>query len=257
MIGLLLACAARRPEEGELDPIEALLREGDAAWAERATLGSFDPAVAAWQEAVGRAPGDRRPRGRLARAEWSRGIVVGAGAALQHFEAGRELGTSCLMLTPGAVPRVEAAGWELTVAVMSGAPPLDWDPACLVWTAVNTVETVRERGPGAALELVRMDPVIRRALALAPPELVGFASYAAGLRHTLDPDASVEARDEGFRLLNRAAEAEPEVAWLGVVVAGQRGETPPIVDLHAGGPWQLENLATAARWNEGAAARDR
>lgn len=250
MVLLLLACAARRLDDVPLDPAAPLLARGDAAWAERGITGDLDRAIAAWQEAAGLAPEDPRPLARLARAQWTRGVVAASSAdALAHFEAGRELGVACLLLTPGAAPRVEAAGWALPETVLPGASPLPWDPECLVWTAVNSVEAVRERGPGAALELDAMAGVVGRAQAVAPPELAGFASYAAGLRRTLDPDASPAERDEGLRLLDRAVEQAPEVAWLAAVRAAERGEAVP--SPAAGGPWALENAGAARRWGGG------
>lgn len=256
----LLGCLARRVDEVAVDPVAAAVAAGDARWARREEPGQLDAAISAWQEGLGHDPTAAVLHGRLARAEWTRGVIADdAAQAAAHFEAGRQVGLGCLVLRPEVEAQVAQDGWRVTPAAAALVPPADL--GCLAWAAVNAVELVRARGPGAAVLLGEIRAVVDRAVALAPDGEGGMVAYAGALVRLLDPLASSAERTAADAFLDRALAVGPDNLWVRVAAAELAGR--PVDPTGEDGAWALENGHARARWGShpggeaGAAEPDR
>lgn len=196
-------CASRRlgSSDPDADQMRAANRLFEARGADPAKLGA---AIDAWM-AIG-VPDNPDVLARLSRAWWVRSLAEPE-AARAHLETGEELGWACLLTFPAFEASAGVAGFHVpTEAVATlGREAVP----CLVWTVVNGLDLVELRGPGAALELGSLGPLVRRIRTLAPAAEAGFGAWAAA-RYRVATAQDAE-RDEARGMFEEAIAASPNM----------------------------------------------
>ena len=233
---VLIACAPRGSGL-ETDPLLVPLAAADQLWDARATPDGLAHARSAY-EALLVSPAEPRVLARIARVDHRVGLVaVERFAALAAYEASRETSERCLAEDPDVAPVLAAASWRWTADVLRRVGPRR--ASCLTWALAAAVGTVEVRGPGAALELERAQPLAARALALSPDD--PWVMRSAAELVLLDPRSDGPARDAAVALLRRAAAAQPGFLLFEADIARAMGTSytpPPPVE---NDPYALEN----------------
>lgn len=183
------------------DPLAAALATADEAWESRAATGNVDVAERAYAALLATWSEEGRVLWRLSRVAWSRALLTPADASIWH-EAGREYAMRCLVATPQFGELVYLIGDRVTDVALAEIP-VEAGP-CAVYAAAHTVALTRRRGPGAALDLADVDPLLSAAERIAPGTEAALAAWTDGNQAFLLGEL-VEAR----AALRTAAETAP------------------------------------------------
>lgn len=219
-----------------VDPLAAALTKADEAWESRAAAGNVEVAEKAYAALLAKWSEEGRVLWRLSRVAWSRALITPLDASIWH-EAGREYAMRCLVATPTFGESVYLMGDRLTDASLAEIP--EQAAPCAVYAAAHTVALTRRRGPGAALDLADVAPLLAVAERLSPGTEAALAAWTAG-NLAFQTGALVEAR-AGLRTAAETAVGQQFYREDALVLF------PDMANLPEGNDptWALENAASA------------
>ena len=170
----------------------------------------------------------------MSRVAFSRALLAPAQAATWH-EAGREYAMRCLVANPTFGESVYQAGDRLTANALAVLPG-DLVP-CMVFAAAHTGALVQGRGPGAALDLADVTPLLEAAQRLDPSAEAALAAWAKSTEAFAKGNL-VDARAAA----RRAVDLEPGLDFYRHEALAK---FPDLVNLPVGADaeWVLENAA--------------
>jgi hypothetical protein len=206
---VLLMCGGcwRARVDVNVDSIEARLREGDAAYAERTDPLKLDQAISLYLDAQGFDALDTRPMARLARAHYARAVGF-PDRNDDDFALAREFAVACLLRDPAIVGRLASEGGRMTPDVVSvvGVGAVD----CLTWGALGWaawLDAVDVAGP--AIDRATVVAMGQRAVQLAPAYDRGRPYEALGVALSLSGGPEAPDRDGAIAALRHAASSAP------------------------------------------------
>lgn len=217
LLGLLFAlagCPGRPAAPAPVGPeaLQAMLSEGDAAWARRGEPAELLAALTAWRRAAAARPGDPAIELRLARGEGFRALAaqVPAETLAAHEASSRAAERALAALSPGFAAAL-AAGRSMAEAAAlvegPGAEPL-------YWLAAGRLGVAQGTGPSAVLAVKdHALPLLARAAALDERLEAGGPLRALGAWSAMLPVAAGGGVEAARARFARAAELFPDEPW--------------------------------------------
>ncbi len=214
---LLLALAGcpggpAAPAAASNEAVQAMVAEGDAAWARRGEPAELVAALAAWRRAAAARPGQPELQLRLARGEGFRALAADlpSEALAAHDASSRAAERALAALAPRFTealrdgrPVAEAAA----LVEVPGAEPL-------YWLAVGRLGVAQGTGPAAVLAVKDLAlPLLLRAAALDERLEAGGPLRALGAWSALLPAAAGGGVEAARARFARAAELFPDEPW--------------------------------------------
>jgi hypothetical protein len=202
---LLLSCAGLQRREQRRDPGYSEARRGDELFLRRGEDPTrLDEAVDLWQAALAEHPMSPSLLLRLSRAWTLRGMRE-PDRQPSGLLVGREMGLRCLRTEPTVSALIESFGrLELRAIEQSSRA------GCLAWTSMAWSRWLLARDvAGAAIDLVRVKALARRAVALRPDLNDGVPRHALGLALALPPEPLGPDLEGAEEALTAALQAAP------------------------------------------------
>ena len=222
-LGLLLApglplalagCPDRTVAPAALSPdaLQALLAEGDAAWARRAEPAELLAALTAWRRAAAARPGEPAIELRLARGEGFRALSaqLPAEALTANQASSRAAERALARLAPAfGAALVEGRSTADAAALVEGP-----GAEALYWLAAGQLGVAQGTGPSAVLAVKdHALPLLARAALLDERLEAGGPLRALGAWAALLPAAAGGGVEAARARFDRAAELFPDEPW--------------------------------------------
>jgi hypothetical protein len=238
LLSLALAACATAARK-ERDPFGTAMRAGDRLWGARPTAG-MDAASKAYEAMLVRWKEDGRVLARLAEIAWSRAMVNPDDAATWHA-AGREYAMRCVIGSPQAAEVLFRVGDRVVPELLATVDAAH--AGCLVWAAAHTSALVADRGPGAALDLADVGPLLHRAVELAPEVEPALRAWTEGRAASLDPRGDPTTARARMR---EAIALAPGIAWYRATYAATFPDVTDAWEGYVPDPvWAAENAVLA------------
>jgi hypothetical protein len=215
----LSACSAGRKSQWEAPPqsrsasvdADALVAEGDAAWAQRVDVAQLHKAIERWEAASTARPQDAALWAKLSRAYYLladahlRKQGEKSAPYLETFEKGTAAGERALAASNADFKKAVTQGESVEKAIPHvGKESLDG----MYWFAVNLSKWAKAKGLAARLaNKDRVKAVMNRALALDPDFFHAAPHRFFGAYHVVAPDGTLEKSKEHFEESLRRAPA--------------------------------------------------
>ena len=208
----LLSCALFRVRSGAADPAAGALQTGDMLYQQRGSdPQKVDMAIDVWTASLTANPDHPGLLARLAEA-WTTRAEVEPARQPADYDVARRYGLRCLLADPSVNAVVSASGALDGRAIRQAS-----DPACLTWTALAWARWLDQHGvAGAAIDLVPVTELARRAVAVEPDFDQGRPHHALGLALALPPEPLQPDLAGAERELLAAMEAAPHRWMAGV-----------------------------------------